>query len=151
MWLAEVTLSSELVICRGCGAEKDHVCPVPGETEVLCHLCGQHGWAASREDTGNGVKPLCTWWLRVCIPEPFHLQMEGKSTLLGYRNPSCSHTSPWCQVQPNLSECGCVAQPGERGCGLVELGVRKGVLATLWGLWGWWVKVFGHCQHQLDG
>lgn len=54
---------------------------------MLCHLCGQHGWAASGEDTGNGVKPLCTWWLRDCIPEPFPLQMEGKSTFAGLQEP----------------------------------------------------------------
>lgn len=58
-----------------------------GETEVLCHLCGQQGWAASREDTGNGVTALCSWWPRVCISEPFPLQMEGKATFAGLQEP----------------------------------------------------------------
>lgn len=63
-----------------------------GETEVLCHLCGQHGWAASTGDTGNGVKLLCSWWPRVCIPEPFSLQMEGKAAFAGLQEPIlCPH------------------------------------------------------------
>lgn len=30
---------------------------------------------------------------------------------------------------------------------LSDTGSEEGLLAMLW---GWWVQVFGHCQHQLD-
>lgn len=32
---------------------------------------------------------------------------------------------------------------------LSDTGSEEGLLAILWGLWRWWVQVFGHCQPQL--
>lgn len=151
VWLAEVTLSSEIVICRGCGAEKDHMCPVPGLLLVgrlkccvtyVGSMAGQHP-----ERTLAMVSNLCAAGGPGSASQSLSLANGGQSHLcwaIGTRPVPTPHLGA--RYNP-VSECGCIAQPGERGCGLVALGVRRGVLTMLW---GWWVQIFGHWQHQLD-
>lgn len=113
VWLADVTLGSDVISCRSHNVEKGYLAffwaragggGVSGLAAGLRNAvspvwrtwlgCGR---AASGEDTGTSVvswdfaPSLCSWWPtgvpRGCIPQPFPLHMQDKAYFAGLQEP----------------------------------------------------------------